>query len=80
MQKNNLKLMSADLQKEFSDMKGFSKESLKRIHYWYLFYLESLMGLQPVTSLENAERKIKSKSVPQRHNGRDFSADWNQKI
>lgn len=56
------------------------KENLKHIRYWYWFYSESLIGLQPVTSLENAERKIKSKIVPQEHNERDFSADWNQKI
>ncbi|MDO5089474.1 MAG: PDDEXK nuclease domain-containing protein, partial [Leptotrichiaceae bacterium] len=63
-----LKLLSTDLQKEFPDMKGFSKENLKHIRYWYLFYSENLIGLQSVTQLENAERKIKS--IPWGHNQR----------
>ncbi|MDO4719943.1 MAG: DUF1016 N-terminal domain-containing protein [Peptostreptococcaceae bacterium] len=73
-----LKLLNVNLQKEFPDMTGLSKENLKHIRYWYRFYSEGLMRLQPVTRLENAERKIKS--VPWGHNGRNFSSDWNRQI
>ncbi|MDO4773083.1 MAG: PDDEXK nuclease domain-containing protein [Bacillota bacterium] len=63
-----LSLLSTDLKKEFPNMKGFSKENLKHIRYWYLFYSENLIGLQAVTQLEDVERKIKH--IPWGHNQR----------
>lgn len=63
-----LKLLSKDLQKEFPDMKGFSKENLKHIRYLYLFYSENLIELQAVTQLENTVKKLKN--IPWGHNQR----------
>ena len=60
--------LSNDLKKEFPDMKGFSVQNLKNIRYWYLFYAEYLIGLQPVSQLEKIENKIKS--IPWGHNQR----------
>lgn len=60
--------LSNDLKKEFPDMKGFSVQNLKNIRYWYLFYAEYLIGLQPVSQLKKAENKIKS--IPWGHNQR----------
>ncbi|MCI7343002.1 MAG: DUF1016 N-terminal domain-containing protein [Fusobacterium necrophorum] len=63
-----LKLLSQDLRKEFPDMRGFSAENLKHIRYWYIFYKDCLIGLQPVTQLTSIENKIKS--IPWGHNQR----------
>ncbi len=63
-----LKLLSQDLRKEFPDMRGFSAENLKHIRYWYIFYKDYLIGLQPVTQLTSIENKIKS--IPWGHNQR----------
>lgn len=60
--------LSNDLKKEFPDMKGFSVQNLKNIRYWYLFYAEYLIGLQPVSQLKKIENKIKS--IPWGHNQR----------
>ena len=60
--------LSNDLKKEFPDMKGFSVQNLKNIRYWYLFYAEYLIGLQPVSQLKKTENKIKS--IPWGHNQR----------
>ena len=60
--------ISNDLKKEFPDMKGFSVQNLKNIRYWYLFYAEYLIGLQPVSQLKKIENKIKS--IPWGHNQR----------
>ena len=60
--------LSNDLKKEFPDMKGFSVQNLKNIRYWYLFYDEYLIGLQPVSQLKKIENKIKS--IPWGHNQR----------
>ena len=60
--------LSNDLKKEFPDMKGFSVQNLKNIRYWYLFYAEYLIGLQPVSQLKKIESKIKS--IPWGHNQR----------
>ena len=60
--------LSNDLKKEFPDMKGFSVQNLKNIRYWYLFYAEYLIGLQPVSQLKKIENKIKS--MPWGHNQR----------
>ncbi len=49
-------------------MKGFSVQNLKNIRYWYLFYAEYLIGLQPVSQLKKIENKIKS--IPWGHNQR----------
>ena len=63
-----IKSLAKDLQKEFPDMKGFSVQNLKNIRYWYLFYAEYLIGLQPVSQLKKIENKIKS--IPWGHNQR----------
>lgn len=55
-----LKILSADLKKEFPDIKGFSPTNLKHIRYWFNFYNDLLMGLQAVTQISDIERKIKS--------------------
>ena len=60
--------LSNDLKKEFPGMKGFSVQNLKNIRYWYLFYAEYLIGLQPVSQLKKIENKIKS--IPWGHNQR----------
>ena len=60
--------LSNDLKKEFPDMKGFSVQNLKNIRYWYLFYAEYLIGLQPVSQLKKIENKITS--IPWGHNQR----------
>lgn len=60
--------LSNALKKEFPDMKGFSVQNLKNIRYWYLFYAEYLIGLQPVSQLKKIENKIKS--IPWGHNQR----------
>ncbi len=60
--------LSNDLKKEFPDMKGFSVQNLKNIRYWYLFYAEYLIGLQPVSQLKKIKNKIKS--IPWGHNQR----------
>ena len=60
--------LSNDLKKEFPYMKGFSVQNLKNIRYWYLFYAEYLIGLQPVSQLKKIENKIKS--IPWGHNQR----------
>lgn len=60
--------LSNDLKKEFPDMKGFSVQNLKNIRYWYFFYAEYLIGLQPVSQLKKIENKIKS--IPWGHNQR----------
>ena len=60
--------LSNDLKKEFPNMKGFSVQNLKNIRYWYLFYAEYLIGLQPVSQLKKIENKIKS--IPWGHNQR----------
>lgn len=60
--------LSNDLKKEFPDMKGFLVQNLKNIRYWYLFYAEYLIGLQPVSQLKKIENKIKS--IPWGHNQR----------
>lgn len=60
--------LSKDLKEEFPDMKGFSIQNLKSIRYWYQFYSEFLIGLQPVSQLEIFENKIKS--IPWGHNQR----------
>ncbi|WP_064612079.1 PDDEXK nuclease domain-containing protein [Streptobacillus moniliformis] len=63
-----LLLLSKDLQNEFPEIKGFSKENLKHIRYWYQFYSNGLIGLQPVTQLKKIEQMIKS--IPWGHNQR----------
>ena len=63
-----LSSLSKDLKKEFPDMKGFSEQNLRSIRYWYQFYSDFLIRLQPVSELENIERKIKS--IPWGHNQR----------
>ncbi|WP_064613357.1 PDDEXK nuclease domain-containing protein [Streptobacillus moniliformis] len=63
-----LLLLSKDLQNEFPEIKGFSKENLKHIRYWYQFYYNGLIGLQPVTQLKKIEQMIKS--IPWGHNQR----------
>ena len=60
--------LSNDLKKGFPEMKGFSVQNLKNIRYWYLFYAEYLIGLQPVSQLKKIENKIKS--IPWGHNQR----------
>lgn len=65
---NFISNLSKDLKKEFPDMKGFSIQNLKSIRYWYLFYIEYLIGLQSVSQLENVMKKIKS--IPWGHNQR----------
>jgi predicted nuclease of restriction endonuclease-like (RecB) superfamily len=46
-----LKQISADLQKEFSDMKGFSETNVKYMRNWYLFFEKCP---QVVDDLQNA--------------------------
>lgn len=63
-----LKLLSSDLRKEFPDMRGFSEQNLRSIRFWYQFYKDYLICLQPVSELEKTEEKIKS--IPWGHNQR----------
>jgi len=58
-------------QKEYSWGDSFISNlsnDLKNIRYWYLFYAEYLIGLQPVSQLKKIENKIKS--IPWGHNQR----------
>ncbi len=61
-----LKELSKDLKKEFPDLKGFSEQNLRSIRYWYSFYNDYLIRLQPVSKLEKFENMIKS--IPWGHN------------
>ena len=63
-----LKILSEDLRKEFPNMKGFSEQNLRSIRFWYQFYKDYLICLQPVSELEKVEEKIKS--IPWGHNQR----------
>ena len=42
-----LKILSADLKKEFPDIKGFSPTNLKHIRYWFNFYNDFLIHWKP---------------------------------
>lgn len=52
-----LQQMSKDLQKDFPNVKGFSKRNLELIRKWYLYYYdyiqENVIAKQPVSQLEN---------------------------
>lgn len=63
-----LKLLSNDLKKEFPDMRGFSEQNLRSIRFWYKFYKDYSICLQPVSELEKFKKKIKS--IPWGHNQR----------
>ncbi|NLY28480.1 MAG: DUF1016 domain-containing protein [Alcaligenaceae bacterium] len=43
--------LSADLMREFPDVKGFSERNLKYIRQWHLFWREAAIGQQPVAQL-----------------------------
>lgn len=52
-----LQQMSKDLQKDFPNVKGFSKRNLELVRKWYLYYCnyvqENVIAKQPVSQLEN---------------------------
>lgn len=60
-----LKTMSKDLQKAFPDLSGLSSQNLKHIRYWYKFYSQEGIGLQPVTLLENNTNDVSNKPTLQ---------------
>jgi predicted nuclease of restriction endonuclease-like (RecB) superfamily/predicted nucleotidyltransferase len=43
--------LSADLMREFPEVKGFSERNLKYIRQWHLFWREAAIGQQPVAQL-----------------------------
>ena len=46
-----LSQLSADLMREFPDVKGFSKRNLELIRQWYLFWLDAPIGQQAVSQI-----------------------------
>lgn len=62
-----IKQLSADLKKEFPDMKGFSERNIKYIRQWYLFYnQEDRIGQQAVAQLELVQQLVAQ--IPWGHN------------
>lgn len=59
--------LSADLMREFPEMKGFSLRNLKYIRQWRLFWAPAAIGQQPVAQLtkQSAEQIL---SIPWGHN------------
>lgn len=77
-----LKTMSKDLQKAFPDLSGLSPQNLKHIRYWYKFYSQEEIGLQPVTQLENSTNDVSNKPTLQEIEKLIKSIPWghNQRI
>lgn len=59
--------LSADLMREFPDVKGFSVRNLKYIRQWHEFWLDAPIGQQPVAQL--AQQPVSQiLSIPWGHN------------
>ena len=62
-----LNQLSADLMREFPDVKGFSVRNLKYIRQWHEFWLSTAIGQQPVAQL--AQQPVSQiLSIPWGHN------------
>ena len=62
-----LNQLSADLMREFPDVKGFSKRNLELIRQWHLFWLDTPIGQQPVAQF--AKQPVSQiLSIPWGHN------------